>query len=83
VRTHRLKTLTQYFENVQNGRKSAELRLNDRDYQVGDILVLEGYDANDKLYVGGSVTKQITHILSGCRGLEPGYCVLSLDEVSE
>ncbi len=81
MRTHRLKTLTPYFENVLNGRKLAEVRLNDRDYQVGDILELEGYDGNDKLYKGGTAIRQVTHVLVGCPGIEPGYCVLSMDKV--
>lgn len=81
MRVHKLKTLTPYFENVVNGRKSAELRLNDRDYQVGDIVLLEDYDLERKVYRGPTIEKQITHILFGCPGLEPGYCVLSLDEV--
>ena len=39
----RLKILPQYFEEVIKGNKRAELRLNDRDFKVGDIYELEEY----------------------------------------
>lgn len=38
------KKLTQpYFDEVKNGKKTFELRKNDCNYQVGDILVLQEY----------------------------------------
>jgi len=39
--THRLKTERQHWDAINDGRKTAELRLNDRDYRVGDQLILE------------------------------------------
>lgn len=45
---HELKCRTEYFQRVVSGQKTFEIRKNDRDYQVGDVLVLkeigpEGY----------------------------------------
>lgn len=37
-RTHYLKTDTEYFQAHIRGKKSFEIRLNDRDYQVGDLV---------------------------------------------
>ena len=80
----RLKILSQHFEEVIKGNKRAELRLNDRDFKVGDIYELEEYDG--KTYTGRSVTVRITHILEGFEGLTKGWCMFSfvtLGEVKE
>jgi len=37
---HFLKTWAEYFEAVKSGNKTFEVRVNDRDFKVGDILVL-------------------------------------------
>jgi len=45
-----LKILPQYFNAVEDGSKPFEIRRNDRDYQVGDILLLrEGYKAAEAI----------------------------------
>jgi hypothetical protein len=40
TQTHELKTWPEFFEEVRNGNKPFEYRLNDRDYKVGDVLHL-------------------------------------------
>lgn len=73
---HRLKTLQPYFNDVKEKRKNFELRQNDRDFKVGDILVLEEYTG--KYLTGAGVTRKIKYILKDCPefGLTPGYCIL-------
>lgn len=45
---HDLKILPQFFDSVDDGSKPFEVRRNDRDYQVDDILLLrEGNNAED------------------------------------
>lgn len=39
--THTLKTLRSYWRALANGTKTFEVRRNDRDFAVGDTLVLE------------------------------------------
>ena len=51
---HELKTLPIYFEEVIEGRKSFEVRKNDRNFKVGDMLALNEYDAEKKEYTGNS-----------------------------
>lgn len=41
---HELKTWPYYFEEVWNGTKTFEVRKNDRDFRVGDTLILQEYD---------------------------------------
>lgn len=40
IKVHRLKTKAPYFQQVRAGLKTAELRLNDREFQAGDVLEL-------------------------------------------
>jgi len=56
------------------GRKNNEVRLNDRDYQVGDLVEHIDYD-NQPL--PKSMFWEITHIHSGL-GLIENYVILSL-----
>lgn len=43
MKTHSLKTLPVYFDAVHRKDKTFELRENDKDFQTGDILVLQEY----------------------------------------
>jgi len=74
---HRLKTLPQHFNAVVAGHKTFELRKNDRDFQVGDVLVLQEWDG--KSYTGSASSHIIKHKLTGpLYGLEAGFCILSI-----
>ncbi len=44
MKTHDLKVQPQYFEAIKDKRKPFEIRRNDRDYQVGDILLLHEWE---------------------------------------
>ena len=41
---HCLKTIQPYFADVENGTKTFEVRKNDRNFKIGDILFLQEYD---------------------------------------
>lgn len=41
------KVLPEYFQDILDGKKKYELRLNDFDIEAGDILVLEEYTSAD------------------------------------
>ena len=80
AQVHHLKTIDPYFSQVYVGLKNFELRKNDRDFKVGDILVLEEYDIKTETYTGSAVQKVVTMVLEDCPhfGLMPGYCILSM-----
>lgn len=90
LKIHKLKTVNPFFNRVANRKsthmKTAELRLNDRNYQVGDTVILQEYNPNDKYYAysGREITFVITDIVTSEEfpGLQPGYCMLSFTEFS-
>jgi hypothetical protein len=77
---HELKTLNPHFGECWCGRKCAEIRKNDRNFAVGDLVELREYDAIAEKYLGRSFCVRITHILraeDGPFGLQDGYVMLS------
>jgi len=82
---HELKTDPIPFEAAIQGNKPFELRLNDRDYQVGDIVILnetqfsceEMAEGSPLVFTGRSLKRIITDVREGY-GLKDGYCVLGL-----
>lgn len=57
IKTHKIKTLTQYYEAVGEGTKTAEVRRNDRAYEEGDWLVLEEWTGTE--YTGRSLVRRV------------------------
>lgn len=72
---HEIKILPQYYEAVSKGNKRFELRKDDRDYQVGDIIKLREWDGKE--YTGYEMTTGIRYVLRDCPeyGLMEGYCI--------
>lgn len=75
---HELKTDPVHFEDVKACRKTFELRRDDRDFRVGDTLILREFDRATQAYSGRIEMRMIGHILRGTEHLAPGYCALSL-----
>ena len=58
------------------------MRLDDRDYKVGDILALneiERTSSEDFTYTGNSTLVLVTYVLKDERFLLPGYAVLGIE----
>lgn len=75
---HDLKILPEYFEPVLEGKKNFELRKNDRDYKVGDTLLLREWYANE--YTGREVRRKVTYILEKAVGIDTRYVILAMEE---
>lgn len=77
IRVHELKILPQYFVCEKN----FEIRKNDRDFAVGDIVALREWDS-DTGYTGRVSFRVIQYILKDAKeyGLADGYCILGLSE---
>jgi hypothetical protein len=74
---HELKIAPEYFEAVANGLKQFELRKDDRNFQVNDLVVLKEYD--NGAYTGRTLRHlPIKYVLRNCPqyGLQDGYCII-------
>lgn len=83
---HELKTWPDEFEATLQGWKPYEHRAADRDYRVGDTLLLREWEPTDKLlaprdgvYTGRALRRTITYVTpAGDWGLPPGVCCLGI-----
>lgn len=86
VRVHTLKSWPEFFEPVFKGEKTYELRRNDRDFHVGEDLLLQEYEPKSNTYTGREVRAEIKHMLLGTgadgivplEGLAPGFAILGI-----
>lgn len=76
---HTLKTWPPFWEAVASGVKTVEIRLDDRGFSVGDVLVLREWDVLLRDFTGRSCERLVTHVLCGERwGLREKFVALSL-----
>lgn len=76
---HELKSWPVVFQQVVEGVKTDEFRVNDRGFRTGDILILKEWDISDEAYTGRSVLVTVTCITYGpAFGIPEGYCVMSI-----
>lgn len=78
---HHLKTYTAFFEDVRKGIKQFQVRKNDRNYQVGDTLILEEFDPVEKIKTGAWVPELIIYKLDDERFCKEGFVVLGIKEI--
>jgi hypothetical protein len=64
MQRHELKTWPTYFAAVRSGQKRFEIRKNDREFAVGDVLALREFDPEQDQYTGQVEERQITFLLS-------------------
>lgn len=74
MRNHELKIVEPYFSDVAFGSKNFEIRKNDRDYKIGDLLFLREWDG--ERYTGAEICREITYITDYEQ--KPGYVVMAL-----
>jgi len=82
MKTHRLKCWLQYYKDICSGKKTFEYRKNDRNYKVGDKVVLCEYDYAKSEYTGAEISFFIDYIIYGTNddkiGIPFGYCIFSV-----
>jgi hypothetical protein len=61
-REHELKCWPEFFKPIASGAKTHEVRKFDRDYRVGDVLVLREYHPNLDSYTGREVRVRVTYL---------------------
>lgn len=78
---HFLKLVVKYFDDVDSGKKTFELRNNDRDYQVGDRLILLEWDWMEEKYTERMTVKKVTYILHDDEFLRTGIVCLGIQPI--
>lgn len=77
-KTHEIKTLMPYFQDIIDGKKPFEFRLNDRDYQVGDEIKHVEWNKEEQKETGRQCWATITYIIKGgVFGIPEGYCIFA------
>jgi len=81
---HELKCHSEYFQRICTGQKTFEIRKNDRDYQVGDILALREYDPKTGWPDHGSVDqRRVKIVYMTSYAQQEGYVVLGIELLDE
>jgi hypothetical protein len=79
MRIHELKTRPEPYDAMMLGLKTFEVRKNDRDFRVGDTLMLREWDPDTKKYTGNFIKRDITYILKGgLFGLPDDLVIMSI-----
>ncbi|WP_454151496.1 DUF3850 domain-containing protein [Microbacterium lacticum] len=82
---HELKSWPEFFGPLSAGVRTHELRRNDRDYQIGDQLLLKEYLPDAESFTGAELLLEITSLTSSqipcavsAEGLHQDFCILSV-----
>lgn len=78
MKHHYLKIIPEYYEAVKCGDKTFEVRLNDRNYQVNDVIHLQEF--NNGAYTGRELVKVVSYILNDDSYCKESYVVLALKD---
>jgi uncharacterized protein YqfB (UPF0267 family) len=75
---HDLKITPEYFDDIVSDIKTFEVRRNDRDFKVGDILRLMEYFPSDNSYSGEDVYATVKCIFDHPMYVKDGYVIMSI-----
>lgn len=79
MKKHELKIWPEVYMPVLVGQKPFEVRQDDRNFRVGDALVLREWQPETQRYTGRELERTITHKTKGPKwGLPHNLCVLGL-----
>lgn len=81
MKTHIKKIQSKYFWDIVNQKKKFEIRKNDCDYQVGDIVKLVEYRDNEE--TDNFIIVKITYLLKDIPqyGLNKDYCIFGFEMI--
>lgn len=87
MKLHELKIKHEYLVEVARGVKTFELRKNDRDYQVGDLIhfidIKQDIKGDCDIYIDEDTLYKIIYILKDVAeyGLDKDYCILGIKKL--
>ena len=73
---HYLKILPEYYRAIVSGKKTFEVRFNDRHFQVYDILHLQEWFGGE--YSGRSIDAEVTYLLDNPDYCKEGYVIMGI-----
>lgn len=82
---HQLKCEENYFKDVCFGKKTFEVRKNDRDFHVGDYLALNELtshacnDKGEKKETGRSTLVHVHYLIDDPRYVKEGYVIMGIE----
>ena len=76
---HYIKILPQHYRAIENGDKRFEVRFNDRNYQIHDILHLQEYLNGE--YTGREIYATVSYILDDENFCKEGFVIMSLKDL--
>lgn len=76
--THALKTVSPFFADVVDGKKTFEVRKNDRNFKVGDKLLLQEWTGEE--YTGKEWEGEVTYLLTDGAYCKKGFVVMGIKE---
>lgn len=84
MKRHRLKSINPIFSEAWYGTKPFECVLDDKGFEVGDLVEIFEYDPKfpERVTNTREIHGQITYVLKGFEGLKEGYCIFSYRETN-
>ena len=73
---HYIKIAPEYYRAIEKGEKTFEVRFNDRNYQVYDILHLQEWLNGD--YTKREIQAEITYLLDSPDYCKDGFVIMSI-----
>ena len=83
--THTLKTHPEFYQDVLEGKKTFEIRRFDRNFKIGDRLILQEYNVGRNSYTGRELDVTVTYILRGnfeLFGLASDHCCMVIEKTA-
>ena len=77
---HELKIYPEYYKQILLGLKKVEIRLNDRNYQENDLLILNEFDPKTERYTGSQLKRKVYFIIRDVAGLDPDYVIMQISK---
>lgn len=76
---HYLKILPEYYRAIERGQKNFEVRFNDRNFKVWDVLHLQ--ECINGEYTGREILADVPYILDDPAYCKEGYVIMALANI--
>jgi Domain of unknown function (DUF3850) len=79
MKIHDLKTWPSSFQSIMDRKKRFDIRINDRGFGPGDVLLLQEWDPDAGKYTGRTIMMRVTYMVQGQYGLPDNLCVMGIE----